>query len=76
MRVVLARDASCFRIESFRMPKRRLLPSDSSALSEVLIEPFLIVIGEDEIAGWPPVTPGEARGRITKTLTSSNAAES
>jgi hypothetical protein len=48
-----------------------VLSDDSSALSEVLIELFLTVTGEDEIVGWRPPAVEETLSRITEPLTSS-----
>ena len=45
------------------------LPDDSSALSEVLIDLFLIVTGEDEIEGWRPPAVEESLLRLGEPLT-------
>jgi hypothetical protein len=45
-----------------------VLSADSSALSEVLIELFLTVTGEDEIVGWRPPALEKSLSRITEPI--------
>ena len=46
----------------------RQLPGDSSLLAEVLNELFALLVGEDEVEGWRPITFEDARSRIGEPL--------
>jgi hypothetical protein len=45
-----------------------ILPVDSSALAEVLIELFAFVIGQEELEGWRPATLQEVATRLNQPL--------
>jgi hypothetical protein len=45
-----------------------VLGSDSSALAEVLNEMYALLIGEEEIVNWRPLSLEEARSRIGEPI--------